>query len=97
VATRTTPTSPTPSFSKRDVQVYILLKKAVRWLLLATVALYLVSGLGITEYRTIENLTFGLLTKNLAFRLHDALLAPFIALLVLHVGLPPLVRLLRRL
>lgn len=73
------------------------MKKAVRWLLLAAVALYLVSGLGITEYRTIEHLTLGLLTKDLAFRLHDALLAPFIALLLLHIGLPPLMRVLRRL
>ena len=69
----------------------------VRWLLLAAILLYLVSGLGITEFRTLERLTFGLLAKDTAFRLHDALLAPFIALLVLHIGLPPLVRLLRRL
>ncbi|MGD0115547.1 MAG: hypothetical protein ABSC13_06025 [Dehalococcoidia bacterium] len=97
MATRTSATSTNPSSSKRDIEIYILLKKAVRWLLLATVALYLVSGLGITEYGTVENLTFGLLTKDLAFRLHDSLLAPFIALLVLHVGLPPFMRLLRRL
>jgi len=75
----------------------VLLKKAVRWLLLAAVSLYLVSGLGIAEYRTIQNLTLGLLTKDVAFRLRDALLGPFIALQVLHVGLPPFVRLLRRL
>lgn len=83
--------------SRREVSVYILLKKAVRWLLLAAVALYLVSGLGITAYRTIDDLTFGLLTKDRAFRLHDVLLAPFIALLVIHIGLPPLMRVLRRL
>jgi len=65
--------------------------------LLAAILLYLVSGLGITEFRTVERLTFGLLAKDTAFRLHDALLTPFIALLVLHIGLPPLVRLLRRL
>ena len=69
----------------------------MRWLLLAAILLYLASGLGISEYRTVQHLTFGLLTKQTAFRLHNALLAPFIALLVLHVGLPPLVRLLRRL
>ena len=97
MATRTSATSTNPSFSKREIEIYILLKKAVRWLLLASVALYLVSGLGITHYRTVENLTFGLLTKDVAFRLHDSLLAPFIALLLLHVGLPPLMRLLRRL
>jgi hypothetical protein len=69
----------------------------VRWLLLAAVLLYLVTGLGISEFRTVEDLTFGLLTKDIAFRLHDALLAPFIALLVLHVTLPLLMRVLRRL
>ena len=69
----------------------------VRWLLLAAILLYLVSGLSITEFRAVERLTFGLLAKDTAFRLHDALLVPFIALLILHIGLPPLVRLLRRL
>ena len=69
----------------------------MRWLLLAAILLYLVSGLGISEYRTVEHLTFGLMTKPTAFRLHDALLAPFIALLILHVSLPPLRRALRRL
>lgn len=73
------------------------MKKGVRWLLLAAILLYLVSGLGISEFRTVQHLTFGLLGKDTAFRLHDALLAPFIALLILHIGLPPLVRLLRRL
>ena len=68
----------------------------VRWLLLAAILLYLVSGLGITEFRTLERLTFGLLAKDTAFRLHDALLAPFIALLVLHITLPLLMRVLRR-
>jgi len=97
VATRTTATSTKTPFSKREVAVYLFLKKAVRWLVLAAILLYLASGLGISEYRTVEHLTFGLLTKDRAFRLHDALLAPFIALLVLHVGLPPLMRLLRRL
>ena len=85
------------SSSRREIAVYILLTKAVRWLLLAALLLYLASGLGISEYRTVEHLTFGLLTKQTAFRLHDALLAPFIALLVLHVGLPPLRRALRQL
>jgi cytochrome b subunit of formate dehydrogenase len=89
-------TSTATSSSRRDAHVYALLKKTVRWLLLAAILLYLVSGLGISEFRTVENLTFGLLTKDLAFRLHDVLLVPFIALLILHVGLPPLSRLLRR-
>ena len=85
------------SLSKREVAVYILVKKGVRWLLLAALLLYLVSGLGITDSHAVQNLTFGLLSKDLAFRIHNNLLAPFIILLVLHIGLPPFMRLLRRL
>jgi cytochrome b subunit of formate dehydrogenase len=83
--------------TRREADIYVLLKKVVRWLLLAAVLLYLVTGLGITEFRTVEDLTFGLLTKDIAFHLHDALLVPFIALLILHITLPALMRLLRRL
>jgi hypothetical protein len=90
-------TSTRASSSRRETAVYVLLIKAVRWLLFAAILLYLVSGLGISHYHTVERLTFGLLTKQTAFNLHDALLEPFIALLVLHVGLPPLWRVLRRL
>jgi hypothetical protein len=59
-------------------------KAAVHWSLLVLTVLYLVTGLGITQYRIIEAVTLGLLTKNLAFRIHDGLLIPFIALLCLH-------------
>ena len=97
MATPTAATSTKMSFSRREIAVYVLLTEAVRWALLGAILLYLASGLGISEYRTMEHLTFGLLTKPRAFRLHDALLVPFIALLVLHIGLPPLMRLLRRL
>jgi len=62
-----------------------LVKKIIPWLLLAILALYIVTGLGITQYRTIEAITFGLLTKNLSFRTHEVLLYPFLALLVLHI------------
>jgi len=90
-------TSTATSSTRRVTQVHALAAKTVRWLLLAVVLLYLASGVGITEFRTVEPLTLGLLTKAVAFRLHDALLAPFIALVVLHVTLGPFVRLLRRL
>ena len=64
-------------------------KAAVHWSLLILTVLYLVSGLGITQYRIIEALTLGLLTRSLAFRIHDVLLIPFFALLFLHVILGP--------
>lgn len=43
------------------------------------------TGFGITEFRTVETLTFGLLTKNLAFKTHNNLWIPFMILLGLHV------------
>jgi dolichol kinase len=62
-----------------------LARQIVHWLLLAVLVLYLITGFGITEYRVVEQVTFGLLTKPLAFRIHDNLLIPFIVLLGLHI------------
>jgi cytochrome b subunit of formate dehydrogenase len=64
-----------------------LAKKTVIWLLAIVTVLYLVSGVGITEARIVETATFGLLSKNVAFIIHDNLWIPFITLLVLHVCL----------
>ena len=50
-----------------------LFKKTIHWLLAVLVILYLVTGFGITEFRMVETLTFGLLTKNLAFKIHNIL------------------------
>lgn len=66
-----------------------LTKTAIHWSLFVITLLYLVTGLGITQYQIVESLTFGLLTKNMAFRVHDSLLNPFVALLVLHVIMRP--------
>jgi len=62
-----------------------LAKRIIHWLLLIAVVLYLVTGLGITQFRTVETITFGLLTKSLSFKIHDNLLIPFIILLGLHI------------
>jgi cellobiose-specific phosphotransferase system component IIC len=67
-----------------------LAKRTTHWLLTAMVIIYLLTGFGITEYRIIEPLTFGLLTKNLAQRIHINLEIPFIILLVLHIWVLPL-------
>lgn len=66
-------------------QTLALVKRVVHWLLFVVTIGYLLSGLGITQYRIIESVTFGLLGKNLSFRIHDNLLAPFVTLLILHV------------
>jgi cytochrome b subunit of formate dehydrogenase len=60
-------------------------KQVVHWLLLAVLVLYVVTGFGITAYRTVELLTFGLLSKALAFKIHDDLIIPFMILMGLHI------------
>ena len=57
-------------------------------MLLIVTVVFLITGFGITEFRTVETLTFGWLTKNLAFKIHNNLWLPFIILLILHICLP---------
>jgi hypothetical protein len=66
-----------------------LSKNIVRWLLAAAALVLLVTGLGITEYRIVEHLSFGLLSKSLAQKIHTtpALWISFLVLLVLHISL----------
>jgi cytochrome b561 len=67
----------------------------LHWLLTVLVIVYLITGFGITEYRIVETLTFGLLTKSLAQRIHINIEIPFIILLVLHIWFLPLLRYVR--
>jgi cytochrome b561 len=69
-----------------------VMQRTIHWLLTALVIFYLITGFGITEYRIVEPLTFGLLTKSLAQRIHISIEIPFIILLVLHIWLMPLLR-----
>ena len=69
-----------------------LIKKIIYWLLTVVVIIYLITGFGITEYRIVEPLTFGLLTKNLAHKIHINSEIPFIILLILHIWLLPLLK-----
>ncbi len=63
------------------------LRRAVHYLFTLVTLVYLISGLGITENRTIEPLTGGILTKALSFTIHGMLLVPFVLLLALHICL----------
>jgi len=62
-------------------------RRWVSWTLLALALLLVLTGLGITEFRTVEALTFGLLGKSLSFQLHSLLWIPFLLVLILHVAL----------
>jgi hypothetical protein len=70
-----------------------LVKKGLDWALLGMTLVYVLTGFGITQFRVIEPLTFGLLSKNRSLRLHESLLAPFLLLLSLHVLYRPISRL----
>jgi hypothetical protein len=69
-----------------------LVRRTIYWLLSVVVIIYLLTGFGITEFRIVEPLTFGLLSKNLAQKIHISIEIPFIVLLVLHIWLLPLLK-----
>jgi len=69
----------------RNILKQNLAKQVVHWLLLTVIVLYIITGFGITAYRTVEFVTLGLLTKPLAFKIHDGLIIPFIILIGLHI------------
>ncbi len=60
-------------------------RRIIGWLLLVLSILLVITGLGITEWRTVEAVTFGLLPKALAFQLHTLLWIPFLVVLAGHM------------
>ena len=64
-----------------------MVRRIVPWLLLANVVVFMLTGFGITQFRIVEAITFGLLDKNLAHRIHLDLWIPLVVLLVLHISL----------
>ena len=61
------------------------IKPVLHWALLAMILVYIVTGLGITQFRTVEPLTLGILSKNVSFSIHELLLIPLVILLALHI------------
>jgi len=62
-----------------------VIKRILHWSLTAVTILYLVSGFAITQFRVAQTITFGLLTKPVAFKIHNNLWIPFLVLLALHI------------
>lgn len=62
-----------------------ILKNVTHWLLALVLAIFIITGYGITQFRIVEAITFGVVNKNISFRVHDSLIIPLIALLVLHI------------
>jgi uncharacterized membrane protein len=57
------------------------------WIALGLLLFTILTGYGITEFRIVKALTFGLLGKASAQRLHPYTEVPMIVLLVIHVGI----------
>ena len=55
------------------------------YLALVTILLFIITGYGITQYRTVEKITFGLLNKALSFQIHAYLIYPLILFLAIHL------------
>ncbi|MBN2076806.1 MAG: hypothetical protein JW762_14755 [Dehalococcoidales bacterium] len=64
-----------------------MFKKIVHWSLLTAVIVLLISGFGIAYFRVIETITFGILSKPVAFKVHTITWIPFLILLGLHIML----------
>ncbi len=61
-----------------------LIKGIIHWSLFAVAFIFFLSGFGITEYRIVEPLTFGLLNKVMSFQIHLNLWIPFLILFIVH-------------
>jgi len=61
------------------------IRKVIGWSLSILIVLFIISGFGITQFRTVEKITSGLLGKALSFKIHLKLWIPLIILLSLHI------------
>jgi thiosulfate reductase cytochrome b subunit len=61
------------------------IRKIIHYSLMVLTILMIITGLGITEPGIVGSLTFGILGKATAYRLHFVLWGPFVILLILHV------------
>jgi hypothetical protein len=64
-----------------------ILGRICGWVGVALLLFTLLTGYGITEFRLISPLTFGVLNKAVAQRLHAYTELPMLALLLVHIGI----------
>ena len=57
------------------------------WVTMALVLLTLLTGYGITQFRIVDPLTLGMLTKAVAQRWHAYTDLPLVVFLVFHIGI----------
>lgn len=74
------------------MKTFKIVKLSVTALLLIFIAVYIITGYGITDYRLVESITFSILTKPVSHKIHSNLIIPFIILLFLHIVLSSKIR-----
>lgn len=62
-----------------------LVRKIIHWGLLIIIIISIITGLGIANYRVIQTLTLGLLTKPVSFQLHSYLVIPLVIFIYIHI------------
>jgi thiosulfate reductase cytochrome b subunit len=62
-----------------------IVTRITQYLLFLITIVFLITGLGITHYQVIGQITIGALTKPLSYQIHTTLTIPFIVLLILHI------------
>jgi hypothetical protein len=61
--------------------------QVVKWLLLSTVALYVLTGFGVTRFAVFQPIAVGALVRGWSYAIHTNLIAPLVILLALHIFL----------
>jgi thiosulfate reductase cytochrome b subunit len=69
----------------KSAKLWSVISKLIHWLLVAILLAYLITGLDIEYYQVMQVVTMGLLSKLLATKIHEALLIPFVLLIIAHI------------
>jgi hypothetical protein len=75
------------SYRKGTMQRIRSVGRICGWIAFALLILTLLTGYGITDFRIVTPLTFGILNKAAAQRLHSYTEVPLVVLLAVHVGI----------
>jgi cytochrome b subunit of formate dehydrogenase len=67
-------------------QAMPVVSRTIHWLMVIVLLIYLITGLDIAYYQVMQAVTFGLLSKATATKIHEALLLPFVILLLFHIA-----------
>lgn len=71
--------------NEQQLRRFKRLRRFIHWLIAVALVVYVVTGFGITEFRTMEAWTLGLMGKATAMQIHNSLEWPFAVLLAIHI------------